>query len=415
MELENVVAINIQRLMEKNHLTQNELGDYLHLSRQTISKYLKGKNTFDTVQLIKLAHLFRVPIEQLLADGKGSDVKVYYRPTNLDRQFSSDKTEFIRSYIKKYIEISELVGDYSTFTPEQYDLYASIKEEKINVNRELGNIISQKESLDENIEKEILSIADEQRLALALNDSSSIALIPALEKKGIKVVFLDFECSDISGASICSETYGCFIFVNSNKSMPIERQLFTVAHEYGHILMHRSLYNSEYIDVSNEHYTNYLDHMADRFASRLVLPPALYYKYANELNKRANDLKLILPIAMQIKQQVHLSLQSVMLSLRDNGYISKKIVDEYYDLLDALGARRIEPAPIKDEKDVLDEFNMKRNANVFALVTKAFRAGNINEADVAFLCGVTQEEANNTLSSLREEQQKVDDFFVVKK
>ena len=414
MELENVVAVNIQRLMEKNHLTQNELGDYLHLSRQTISKYLKGKTTFNTVQLIKLAHLFRVPIEQLLADGKGSDVKVYYRPTNLDGQFSSDKKDYIRAYIKKYVEISERVGDYSTFTPEQYDLYASIKGEKININRELGNSISQKEALDDRIIEEILAIADEQRLILALNDIASIALIPALEKKGIRVVFLDFECSDISGASVCSDTYGCFIFVNSNEAITIERQLYTVAHEYGHILLHRSLYNSEYVDISNKYYTDYLDHMANKFASRLVLPPALYYKYTSELSKGANDLKLILPVAMQIKQQVRLSLQSVMLNLRDNGYITKAVVDEYYDLLDALGARSVEPAPIKDEKDVLDEFKRKRNANVFSLVTKAFRAGSINEADVALLCGITQEEAKNTLFSLREGQQKVDDFFTVK-
>lgn len=414
MELENVVAANIQRLMEKNHLTQNELGDYLHLSRQTISKYIKGKTTFNIVQLIKLAHLFRVPIEQLLADGKGSDVKVYYRPTNLDGQFSSDKKDYIRAYIKKYVEISERVGDYSTFTPEQYDLYASIKGEKININRELGNNISQKEALDDGIIEEILAIADEQRLILALNDIASIALIPALEKKGIRVVFLDFECSDISGASVCSDTYGCFIFVNSNEAITIERQLYTVAHEYGHILLHRSLYNSEYVDISNKYYTDYLDHMANKFASRLVLPPALYYKYTIELSKGANDLKLILPVAMQIKQQVRLSLQSVMLNLRDNGYITKAVVDEYYDLLDALGARSVEPAPIKDEKDVLDEFKRKRNANVFSLITKAFRAGNINEADVALLCGITQEEAKNTLSSLREGQQKVDDFFTVK-
>ena len=414
MELENVVAVNIQRLMEKNHLTQNELGDYLHLSRQTISKYLKGKTTFNTVQLIKLAHLFRVPVDQLLAEGKGSEIKVYYRPTNLDGQYSSDKKEFIRTYIKKYVEVSELTGVYSSFTPEQYELYASIEGEKINVNRELGNILSKKESLDGDIEKEILTIADEQRSNLALNDAGSIALIPALEKKGIRIVFLDFGCNDISGASVCSETYGCFIFVNSNDTITVERQLYTVAHEYGHILLHRSLYNSEFIDIKNEFYTYYLDHMANRFAARLVSPPTLYYKYASELNKGANDLKSILSIATLIKHQVQLSLQSVMLSLRDNGYITKEVVKEYYDLLDALGARNVEPVPIKDEKDLFDEFRRKRNANVTALVEKAFRVGRINDADVAFLCGITQEEAHEMLTSFRKEMQKVDDFFVVK-
>lgn len=414
MELENVVAVNIQRLMEKHHLTQNELGDYLHLSRQTISKYLKGKNTFDTVQLVRLAHLFRVPVEELLANDRASEVKINYRLTNKDCLCPSSRDELIRSYIKKYHEISLSVGVFFIYTPEQYDLFASINGEKTNVNRELGNWISHKEHLDGIIEEQILAIADEQRTSLAIKDEGAIALIPALEKKGIKVVFLDFGCSDISGASVCSDAYGCYIFINANDAITIERQLYTVAHEYGHIVLHRSLYNSEYVNSDNGFYSDYLDHMADRFAARLVSPPVLYSKYAVELSQVANNLKSILPVATQIKYQVQLSLQSVMLSLRDNGYISKKVVDEYYDLLDALDARNVEPAPIIDEKDVLDEFKRKRNANVFALVTKAFRAGNISEADVALLCGITQEEAKNTLFSLREGQQKVDDFFTVK-
>lgn len=414
MELESVVAVNIQRLMEKNHLTQNELGDYLHLSRQTVSKYLKGKTTFDTVQLIKLAHLFRVPIEQLLANDRASEVKINYRLTSKDCICPTNKDSLIRSYIKQYNSISESVGVFSTYIPEQYDLYASINGEKTNVNRELGNWISQKEHLDDIIEKQILTIADEQRSTLALKDEGAIALIPALEKKGIKVVFLDLGCSDISGASVCSETYGCYIFINANDAITIERQLYTVAHEYGHIVLHRSLYNSEYVKIDNVFYSDYLDHMADKFAGRLVLPPTLYSKYAIELSQDTNNLKNILSIATLIKHQGQLSLQSVMLSLRDNGYITKEVVKEYYDLLDALGARSVEPVPIKDEKEIFEEFKRKRNANVSALVAKAFRAGKINEAEVAFLYGITQEEAKNTLSSLREEKQKVDDFFVRK-
>ena len=85
----------------------------------------------------------------------------------------------------------------------------------------------------------------------------------------------------------------------------------------------------------------------------------------------------------------------------------------YYMLHDRLSNLR------ENEKTILSFFDacnayLYNNANVFSLVTKAFRAGSINEADVALLCGITQEEAKNTLSSLREGQQKVDDFFTVK-
>lgn len=410
MNLETIVASNVKRLMINNHVTQNDLGDYLDLSRQTVAKYLKGNGTFDTVQLVKLAHFFRVPIEQILAGTDEAEVKICYRATENQSNFYSYGEELLRTYIKKFNSIAQAVGYYSVFIPEQYDLFATIRGEKINVNRELGRVIKQPEKIDEVIEKDILSIADEQRANLSLQQDGAISIIPALEKKGIKVVFLDFDCNNVSGASVCSESCGCFIFVNSNPNITIERQVFTVAHEYGHILLHRPQYYNEYVEINNKFYEDYLNHMANKFAARLVSPPSLYYQYALELNQSANDLGKILPLALNIKHRVQLSLQSVMLSLRDNGYISHEVVEDFYNLLDTSNARRTEPFPISENNEVWNSFLQRKNANVQELVERAYILKQINIDDFAFLLGVNHEIAEKIVSGIEEKHNKMLDF-----
>lgn len=393
MSLEKTVASNIQRLIARTHVTQNEVAEYLGLSRQTLSKYLKGKGTFDTVQLVKLAHYFRVPIEQFLTGIDEAETKICYRYTDRNRGCFSNIDKQLRTYIRKYNQTAQATDYYSTFIPEQYDLFASIHGERLNVNRELGRAINQEEKLDDIIEKDILSIADEQRANLSLQKEGAITLIPALEKKGIRVVFLDFGGSDISGASVCAESCGCFIFVNSNAAITIERQLFTVAHEYGHILLHRPQYYSEYEEINNEFYEAYLNRMANKFAARLVSPPSLYYQYALELKQSANDLEKIIPLAVRIKLRVQLSLQSVMLSLRDNKLISSEVVDDYFNYLETSNTRSVEPFPISEDIEVKNAFLQKKNAKVKELLESAYLRKQIDLEGIVLLYDVNLETA----------------------
>ena len=65
MELTKIIAENITRLLEENNLTQGELSNYLDISRQTLSNYLKGTSTIDSVRLVRTAHFFNLPVSAL--------------------------------------------------------------------------------------------------------------------------------------------------------------------------------------------------------------------------------------------------------------------------------------------------------------------------------------------------------------
>ena len=411
MDLSLIIATNIQHLMEQAHVTQGELADKLGLSRQTVSKLLKGKVPFDIVQLEKVANIFRVSLEDLLNEKSVTEIKICYRLTKSESTVPTGIKEVITQYIERFRAISIKVGDPSIFIPEQYSLFAKVKGKRIRVIGELENQVNNSDEIDDALVDQINSIADDQRKRLELNNGGAIDLISALSKKGIKVIFFDFGTGEVSGASICDQTMGCFIFINANSTLTVERQLFTIAHEYGHILLHRQMYYYSYGEISSAAFYKYLDSMASRFAARLLCPPDLIELYDDELAKAKNDLRLVLSIAVKIKHDAQLSLQSVMKSLKDYGYISKAMHDEFFTLITDAGLLTKEPLPIAEGDNLYKKFLAERDYCVTELVVKGYFFGIISEDDIAVLYNYTREEAQRTYSYLVEERKKIADLF----
>lgn len=54
------------KLRKANHLSQEQLAEQLSVTRQTISKWELGDATPDLARIEQIAHLFEIPIEQLL-------------------------------------------------------------------------------------------------------------------------------------------------------------------------------------------------------------------------------------------------------------------------------------------------------------------------------------------------------------
>jgi len=51
---------------EKRNLTQKQVAEYLHISREAYTVYETGKNTITTENLIKLAELYNCTTDYLL-------------------------------------------------------------------------------------------------------------------------------------------------------------------------------------------------------------------------------------------------------------------------------------------------------------------------------------------------------------
>lgn len=144
---------------------------------------------------------------------------------------------------------------------EQYNLFTEYKGEVIDINFSVTDAFAAMRKIEPSLKREIWQIADYHRQLFGMGDKGAIDLIPALTARGVNVVFLDLGSSEISGLSICDESYGSFIFVNSNSSVTYERQLFTIAHKYGHILLHRSVFRQRAAQDDFEKKRDFLDNI----------------------------------------------------------------------------------------------------------------------------------------------------------
>lgn len=403
MDLTTIIAKNIIRLLDQSKSTQGELSTFLSISRQTLSNYLKGTSTMDCVKLVQTAEFFHVPVTTLLVDSQISKTTMLFRSA-LNYQDAIDDIEpFVHEYISRYEELNKVVGNASCFLPEQHNLFVDQKGKKISINYEYANLGSSDLTVNDVLERDIIEIADQQRKLLQLNQSGAISLIPALTSRGIKIIFKDFKSDEIYGLSICDNNKGCFIFVNSNSDITIERQLFTIAHEFGHIILHRPLFMQQIHDAITPQFAAFLDKMADKFAGRLLCPPDMLFSYAEQLHDAKNNLRAVLPVAIRIKKRAQVSLQSVMMGLKSCRLINYSVINEFYSMLDATNSRKSEPYPISEDFELFEKFNKHKNSCVLDLIKKAYPTGSIAIKDIVFLLDCDENRASSIISDLEVE------------
>ena len=412
MELTAIIADNILRLLEENNLSQSDLSSFLGISRQTLANYLKGTTTIDSVRLVKTAQYFQVPVDYLLQAAIPKSNPPMLLRAKLQSYNSIENIEKkVFDYIEHYERLCTSIGLSSCFFPEQRNLFIDLNGEKISINFDLSKRIPEKYNLDPQLQNDIWGIADDQRKLLGLNNSGAIELIPALINRGINVIFLDFLSTDVFGLSICDEKYGCYIFVNSNEEITFERQLFTLAHEYGHLILHRPLFSNELHAPVSSQYIDLLDKMADTFAGRMLCPPSIIFQYSQYYSLSDSTLKSIYLISIRLKKQLNVSLASLLLALNNYGLISKSVVNEYYRWARSNNMLKKEPASFKEDDVLGDLFQKRKTEYLIELLRQAYslhRETNANEIAIILDCDYSK--AKCILKQFCDEEANLDGF-----
>ena len=150
-------------------------------------------------------------------------------------------------------------------------------------------------------------------------------LIDAVESAGGLVFIEPFETTKVDAVSQQSNDVPPLFFLNSDKSF--DRCRYTLAHEIGHIVMHRF----PTPDAESE---------ADRFAAELLMP-------AREI---ASELKgLNIHRATLLKSKWRVSVQALIRRARDTRAITESRYKSLCVRVSQLGYRKNEPNPILPE------------------------------------------------------------------
>ncbi|RWQ44759.1 XRE family transcriptional regulator [Mesorhizobium sp.] len=145
-----------------------------------------------------------------------------------------------------------------------------------------------------------------------------------MEKAGIIVGESSFHGAPVSGVTFAAPGRPPLILVN--RDHPADRLRFTLAHELGHLVMHRFP-------------TARMEDEANQFASAFLLPP-------QEMVEAFRGRKVTLELLASLKKEWRVSMQSLLMSAQSLNAISDNQARYLWQQISARGWRTREPAAL---------------------------------------------------------------------
>lgn len=164
--------------------------------------------------------------------------------------------------------------------------------------------------------KEVEKAAQICRQCLGLKDGEPIRDICGLfEHAGIKMFSLKNASDGFYGLSVGEEDGGPAIVVNTWDRISVERQIFSAAHELGHLMLHKDAY-----DVNNVDENKAEEQQADLFAGHFIMPDNGFLKEWDE----ASGLHPVDRV-FKVKHIFHVSYKVVLNRLLEKGKVDKYV------------------------------------------------------------------------------------------
>lgn len=375
MDLAQIIGTNIRTLMERRSITIVELAKALSISRQTLQNYLKGSNIIDSVKLVDIANYFSVPVTDLLSTPIQPSNFLFRTALNYQLATETISTK-VMNCITSYHDLSKSLGNAVAYFPEQYNLTINSNGSTIDINFGCTDYFSSKLKMTKELKSSLRNIAIEQRKKLGIHGTNALSAISALQQKGINIFFIDMGNPQTFGSSYVDDEKGCYIFVNCNEKITLERIIFTVFHEYGHIILHRPIYKRKIHDTPTNAFS-FLDKMANTFAGFFLVPYEELLSYDNILNN-LHSLNQLIPI----KHQFQVSLQALIIALENYEYVNRTFVSNYFNYIEANNAKEAEPEPLMNFPEIYQSFESIKNAKILTLLRNGYLENLIDVNDV---------------------------------
>ena len=284
-----VLSVNLKLLRGAGKMSQRALSDASGVSLPAI-KNIEGRRSIPRAStLMRLGRALDVRFEE------------FFRPLNtLSRvRFRSKKNITSRGrilssaavWLRDYAYLEELLDER---LPYAFQSIKIPKQEKLNP----------------------VSLAHCARKALGLADDEPIYdMCGLLEHAGVKLRRYPFSSHAFFGLSIGPEDGGPAVVVNTWQRISAERQIFSAAHELGHLIMHLGSF-----EVSRESEDNEEEKEADLFAGYFLMPKEGFDREWQETAGLAFPDRVI-----KVKRIFRVSFKTVLFRLIESGVADKSI------------------------------------------------------------------------------------------
>ncbi len=352
--MKEIIAGNLTHYRKGLRLSQEALAEQAGVTRQSINNYETAKTLPDSKILSALARALSVTLDDLLRQESTALPSFRFRAhTSFGKKprFAAQ----VLQMLEDYTALEQAVG-MPPYTPESTPCH----------------------QLEGN-EKRIAEIATQFRHRLGLGDAPIQNLFEAVEELGLKVLRQALPIPEFFGLSACSAEQGAFILVNTH-NISTERQLFTLAHEIGHLIFHRGEYQDTLMEEGTKEEEKAREAVANHFASHLLVSQDALDRALNVFS----DLT-------QLKAHFRVSYTMMLMRLEQMGKLKygdviQKIRGEYKRRTGQSLTKEIELDPVLPAED------FPVNQRFTKLVKQALKLGQVSELKAAELLNLTVED-----------------------
>lgn len=359
---------NVRRYMRLQKLSIPQLAAKSELGTATLSNILNDKSSPNSTTLIKISKALGVSFPQLLADTPKLKTLRFRTNSKLSAREVAERDQLeIDSaiWLNNYVNLENLIDIKNHFKFDNIET-----SDPVEAAREV---------------RKISKIKD---------DEPVYDLVSLIENAGIKLYLHDFNFQKTFGLSVNREDGGPAIIVNNSENISVERKIFTIAHELGHLILHKNSFDGE---VSEENETE--EKQADMFAAELLMPQKAFEK-----QWEAHSGISWVDAVLQIKQYFGVSYKTVLYRLNSligsryrPGYLYTEFSKLYrmkygHDLKNHYEPNSIsEITPAKDEPKELSSFNFTEE-RFERLVRMAYEQEKISISRAAEILNLSAEE-----------------------
>ncbi len=326
MNISLVIGKNIQKLMEKEKVSLRQLSESIGITHPTLSHYVEGKQAIDSEKLMLIAKFFKKPFDYFFKEDN-KQITFMFRADKANKDIQNIDIEHLSNTIYSYLDV---IGDVGyQYIPQKYQL--NLKEDK----KSLFNLIAK--------------IAYEQRKFANIENVIPDNYFDVIQSIGINVIVKDFKNDAYFGASSYSSDLGSYIMINNSDKVSEERKIFSLIHEYAHLLFHSDQYSdSQFNAFYLNSKTDINEQIANKFAGHFLMPRHLVESYMTSRNNVD---------AIEMKKYFKVSIQTVYVMLHEYGFISKEVYNDFWRRINLNGFKQEEPFPL--DKIDIQEKNVK--------------------------------------------------------
>jgi len=365
----------IKRARELAGYTQTEVAELLGKSRSTIAEIEGGRRRVDSLLLRDLAGLFGIAPWELLGpspEPRGATAlrEALFRSVSEDGISAGDRKELAAFWqaVERFAQLAEKAGRPKPSLPETSHLTRTSVPQYV---------------LEGAANGASAWLMGGQRAASWELDS----LRKQIEEENIAVFFWPLDRDPISGLTINHTHLGPIVLVNASQLR--RRQLFTLAHELGHVWLHRD----QQIVISRTSERTPLERQADAFAAEFLMPEAELKRALARLQARG-ELGVAQIVALH--RVFGVSYKAMLVRLRRLRIIQEEQFQRLSEVPPvSIAARlgyKLDPTEVGDVPNV--PFYERYPREYLELVFGAWEAGEIGEGKAAQLLDIDRYSLN---------------------